>query len=210
MLTILKNTDRRGAVCQCTLCRQEYAVKDRFTAAKVRAGDQCEHCKMLPSNPPTQALLHQIYTYDPLTGKLAYKRDFNRRVQGEDPTSETANGYLVVTLDKTYLAHRIIWLMQTGEFPEFVDHENHVRSDNRWTNLTNATRQANAQNKSVNSNNKTGYLGVSFMASKGKYRATITVGRKQKHLGLFESAEAANTARLAAAKAHGFHDNHGQ
>lgn len=209
MLNILSRIGKRGAMCCCSICKTTFEVKDRFSTQKVHAGDQCDVCKNLPNNPPTQALLHQIYTYDPATGELKYKRDFNRRYTGTDPTSTATNDYLVVTLDKTYLAHRIIWLMQTGVFPEFIDHEDHNRANNRWTNLIDISRQGNAQNKSINTNNTSGYLGVSFIPTKGKFRATLTQNRKQIHLGLFDTAELAHQARLAANEQHGFHQNHG-
>lgn len=209
MLNITQITGRTSAVCSCVVCKGLFTVPDRFTRKKSHAGDQCDPCRQLPINPPTQALLHQVYTYDPLTGNLAYKRDFNRRHAGENPTSMTSNGYLVVTLDQIYLAHRIIWLMQTGAFPEFVDHENHLRHDNRWANLRDIDRQGNAQNKSVNKNNTSGYLGVSFMPKLNKFRATITQGRKHTHLGLFATALEAHQARVAANQQHNFHVNHG-
>lgn len=210
MLKILSNTSRRGASCLCVICKSTFEVLDRFSAQKVHAGDQCPTCKNLPSHSPTQSVLHQVYNYDSITGNLVYKRDFSRRYVGSDPTTIATNGYLVLTMDKTYLAHRIIWLMQTGVFPEFVDHENHIRSDNRWGNLRLITRQGNAQNKSTNSNNTSGYLGVSYMPSRKKYRATITIDHKHIHLGLFDTAEQANSARLTANKEHAFHPNHGQ
>lgn len=209
MLNILQITGRRSAICSCSICAQPFETIDRFTSKKVHAGDQCSICKNLPSNPPTQALLLQVYDYNPATGQLTYQRDFSRRFKGEDPTSQATNDYLVLTMDKTYLAHRIIWMMQTGSFPDFVDHENHVRNDNRWDNLKVIDRQGNAQNKSVNSNNTSGYLGVSFMPDKGKFRATITVGRKSIHLGLYGTAEEANQARVLANQLHQFHPNHG-
>lgn len=42
--------------------------------------------------------------------------------------------------------------------------------------------------------------GVSFMPSKRKYRARITVNRDEKHLGLFERVDDAKEAYDAAAK----------
>ena len=209
MLQILQHLSGFAALCECVICKNTYTVKDKYTAKKVHAGDQCDSCKYLPQLPPTQTTLLQIYEYNPISGDLVYRRDFYRRLKGADPTSKTSNGYLVLTLDKTYLAHRIIWLMQTGDFPEFVDHINHNRSDNSWENLRNSTRQENAINKSVNSNNTSGYLGVSFMPSKNKYRASITKDRKQIHLGLFDTAEEAYQARLAANAHYNFHPNHG-
>lgn len=210
MLTILRNTGRFSSTCLCAVCKAAYDVNDRYAAAKALAGNQCPTCKLLPTNAPTQALLHQIYNYDPATGSLTYKRDFSRRCAGEDATTSSSNGYRMVSLDKSYLAHRMIWLMQTGNLPETIDHINHTRTDNRWHNLRDATTQANAQNKSVNKNNTTGYMGVSFMPAKGKFRATLTRDRKQVHLGLFATAEEAWQARLAANEEHGFHENHGK
>jgi len=209
MLNILAFEGKRGARCLCVVCMKEFSTPDRFISKKVLAGDQCLDCKNLPKQAPTQALLHQVYNYNAATGELTYKRDFFRRVQGEDACSTTNNGYLVVTLDKTYLAHRIIWLMQTGEFPEYVDHKNHNRTDNSWSNLTNVSFQENTQNKSVNTNNTSGFLGVSYMKALDKFRATITVNRKNIHIGVFDSAEQANEARIKANAEHGFHENHG-
>lgn len=209
MLDILEITGRTSAICRCVVCKQPFEVRDRFMCKKAHAGDQCISCKNLPSNPPTQALLHQIYNYDPMTGKLSYKRDFSRRKAGDDPTSLANTGYPVLTMDKTYLAHRIVWLMQTGTFPKMIDHINHIRHDLRWENLRDASSGENYSNKSVNRNNTSGYLGVSYMPIKQKYRATITINRKQHHLGLFDTAEQAHQARLAANQLHGFHDNHG-
>ena len=209
MLNIINITGKRSGTCLCSICKSPYEVSDRFTAAKVHAGDQCPSCKHLPNNPPTQALLHQIYNYDADKGLLSYKRDFHRRAVNTSPCSVAANGYLVVTLDKTYLAHRIIWLMQTGDFPEYVDHINHIRDDNRWDNLRSITHQANNENKSVNKNSSTGFLGVSRIASTGRYRASLTRNHKQIHLGVFDTAEEAHKARQAANEVHGFHPNHG-
>ncbi len=47
-------------------------------------------------------------------------------------------------------------------------------------------------------NNKSGYKGVSYMPSKGKFRAYIGLRGKQKHLGMFDTAEEAYQARLEA------------
>lgn len=209
MLNILKHIGNRGATCLCVVCNSVFEVTDRFTAKEVHAGDQCPTCKNLPKNTPTQSLLHQIFNYDPHTGNLTWKRDFSRRYKDDDPTSVASNGYLVVTLDRTHLAHRIIWLMQTGNSPEILDHINHIRSDNRWENLRPSDQVLNNQNKSVNKNNTSGYLGVSYMPLHRQFRAYITIDRKHIHLGLFPTAEDAYQARLAADKQYGFHPNHG-
>lgn len=210
MLDIIENTGRFSSRCRCVVCRQLYDTADRYVAKKAHAGDQCPSCKHLITQPPTQLALLQIFNYDPETGDLTYKRDFFRRHKEDSPLTKHSRGYWVVWLDKSYLAHRIIWFMQTGNWCEQVDHLNHIRTDNRWVNLRAADDKENYYNKSINTNNTSGYLGVSFMKSRGKYRATITKNRKSIHLGLFNTAEEAHQARLDANEDHGFHSNHGQ
>ena len=209
MLQILQNIGSHAAICLCVVCKAQYRTNDKYFAKKTPAGDQCHACRQLPRNPPTQTLLLQVYDYDPLTGALTYKREFDRRKKGELATTNHIHGYLMVHLDKSYLAHRMIWLMQTGGLPECVDHINHIRTDNTWSNLRDATNQVNAQNKSINKNNTSGFLGVSYMPKLGKFRATLTTKRKSVHLGLFHTAEAAHQARLNANQQYTFHENHG-
>lgn len=47
-----------------------------------------------------------------------------------------------------YFASRLAWLIMTGDWPENeVDHENRIKSDDRWVNLRDLTRQQNCMNK---------------------------------------------------------------
>ena len=79
-----------------------------------------------------------------------------------------------------------------------IDHRNRKKWDNRKKNLRPATRAENIINRDVISTNKTGYTGVSFSTSRGKYRAYITVDGHQKHLGFFDDPVSAYNARLKA------------
>ena len=81
-----------------------------------------------------------------------------------------------------------------------IDHINRNKLDNRVENLRVASRAQNNINKNTSKKNTTGYTGVSFRKNKGDFRAYITVNGKQKHLGLFSSAEEAYKARLEAEK----------
>lgn len=58
------------------------------------------------------------------------------------------------------------------------------------------THSENNYNKNLQANNSSGKSGVSFCKNLGKYRAYITINRKQKHLGLFDTFEEALTERL--------------
>ncbi len=55
-------------------------------------------------------------------------------------------------------------------------------------------------NKRAQSNNTSGYRGVSFHKRKNKYQATIMVNRKQIYLGSYDTALEASEAYQAAAK----------
>lgn len=53
-------------------------------------------------------------------------------------------------------------------------------------------------NHALNKNSSTGHTGVSYMKQYGKYRAYITLHRKQIYLGLYETLEEAVKARKEA------------
>lgn len=67
-----------------------------------------------------------------------------------------------------------------------IDHENRNKLDNRRSNLRVSTHTENNYNKSIQSNNTSGYKGVSPHID-GKWRATIRYGGKYRHLGLFSN-----------------------
>lgn len=59
----------------------------------------------------------------------------------------------------------------------------------------NGTNVYYIQRKNQNKNSTTGIRGVSFMQKVGKYRAYITLDRKQHYLGLYDTIEEAKAAR---------------
>lgn len=79
-----------------------------------------------------------------------------------------------------------------------VDHKNRKKYDNRRCNLRQATRAENNINHGLNKANTSGYVGVSYMKQRNKYRAYITVNGKQISLGLHDSPEEAYQVRLEA------------
>lgn len=78
------------------------------------------------------------------------------------------------------------------------DHINRNRSDNRRDNLRPATAQDNARNRSLQSNNTSGVVGVSWKKDKKKWKAYLSVNSKQIHLGYFVNKNDAIRARLEA------------
>jgi len=85
-----------------------------------------------------------------------------------------------------------------------VDHINQDKLDNRVSNLRIVTRQQNVMNKGKNSNNTSGYKGVSFQKSANKWEASIGLDGHKIYLGLFADAiDAAKVYDQSALKFHG-------
>lgn len=106
------------------------------------------------------------------------------------------NGYKRVKIDrKSYLSHRIIYLMMTGEMPDFIDHVNGDSLDNRLENLRATTKAQNRWNCKPNTGSNTGIKGVYLDGS--KYKALINVAGKRYYLGMyFTKEQAAEVVRL--------------
>ena len=64
-----------------------------------------------------------------------------------------------------------------------IDHENQDQLDNRRSNLRPATRSQQNRNRGKQSNNTSGFVGVS--RKRKKWLAHITLDGKQLHLGIF-------------------------
>jgi hypothetical protein len=148
----------------------------------------------------TSDILRAALDYDPASGLFHWKIRPAHRVQAGDLAgTPKGNGYLKICVySRNYLAHRMAWLHVTGAWPVAqIDHKNLIRSDNRWSNLREATNTINNQNKiRALSNNKSGLLGVSKYNN--KFGARIVVDGNQRNLGLFATAELAHAAYVAA------------
>jgi len=153
----------------------------------------------------TQAELQEALSYDPETGLFKWKyrpgkngRIFDGMVAGAQNDSARVQ---IRIKGRMYKAHRLAWLYVYGYMPDGntqIDHINGVPSDNRISNLRIATASQNLQNTGLFAHNKTGYRGVSIHKQTGKYRARIKLNQQEKSLGLFDTPEAAYSARRAA------------
>lgn len=146
-----------------------------------------------------QENVNHFLKYDEETGKLFWQNREDRFNGKEAFTATDAYGYKVGSFFwKQVKAHRVIWLMKTGENPELIDHINQKRDDNRFENLREATKSLNARNSKIFDNNTSGVRGVSWNKREGKYRVYITHGDcKQKHICYADTLSEAKVARKA-------------
>lgn len=148
----------------------------------------------------TQSHLKELLHYDPETGVFTWAVSRSGVRIGDVAGCLKRNGYRYIGVDgRDYLAHRLAWLYMTGLWPaDQIDHINGVKDDNRLVNLREATHLQNHQNRALDVKNTSGFLGVSWHRVTEKWRAYISVGGQQKHLGLFTRPEDAYAAHLTA------------
>jgi ribosomal protein S27AE len=94
-----------------------------------------------------------------------------------------------------FLHNFILGIDTSNHLIEVADHKSRNRLDCRKNNLHIVSRQQNSINKGIQSNNTSGYVGVTWNKRAKKYRAYITINRKQISLGYFISFEDAVEAR---------------
>jgi len=150
----------------------------------------------------TQTELKNILDYNPETGEFIWKKNIRKILVGCIAGTVDRNKYRRININhQRYLAHRLAWFYMTGDWPEqYIDHINHNRDDNRFSNLRLATKSENSRNAKRNKNNTSGYKGVSKKGN--KFIAQIWVDYKRINLGLFDTAEQAHIAYIQAAKTH--------
>ncbi len=102
-------------------------------------------------------------------------------------------GYWRVNIDgKKYQTHRLIYLMFYGRVPEFVDHIDGDKTNNRIENLRAATRAQNQHNRRVRHDSVSGSKNVRWDKKAAKWRVVMRLTQhKQQHIGFFDDFELA-------------------
>lgn len=158
----------------------------------------------------TLARLREVLDYNPDTGVFIWRKPASRRMKPGDVAGTPHNkGYIMLNVDgRRYYAHRLAWFYVHGVWPAAdIDHKHGQKSDNRISELREATRSQNLENlRGPRSHNKSGLLGV-FAEKRagvptGKFVAVIVVKKKRLWLGAFQTPEMAHAAYLEAKREH--------
>lgn len=147
-----------------------------------------------------EKVIEEYLKYD--RGRLKWIKSPRNGISLGDPadTSISAKGtshpYRITGFNKKrYQTHRIIYYLHYKTWPQIVDHINGNTLDNRIENLRACSYAENARNSRKSKRNTSGVKGVTWNKSRKKWQAGVTVNKKFKNLGYYESIEDAEQAR---------------
>lgn len=143
---------------------------------------------------PHEQFLKQILDYNPETRVFTWKTGGHGMRRGVAGCTSNDGRIRIQINGRNYLAHRLAFTYMTGRCPDEVDHRDLNPSNNRWKNLRESTHVQNLGNTSLYPTNTSGFKGVTFHRSSGKFQARVAFKKKVHHLGSFESKELAATA----------------
>lgn len=179
---------------------------------------------------PTPDELRQLLWYEPETGKLFWRergaewfahctpghqdrirKGWNAAWSGKEAGVTGPYGYNTVTVQALHLmAHRIIWCMEHGHWPnEQIDHIDGDRVNNRLENLRECTHTENQRNMRRSRSNTSGVTGVYWDKKISRWKAEVSLKSRKIYVGVFRDLKEAETAVKAKRAELGFSDRHG-
>lgn len=140
---------------------------------------------------PSVDVLREHFNYDKDTGHITRKSNGSRAFK-----TDNGHGYLRGSFQSTeYLAHRVAWAIHHGyDAPEFIDHINMDRSDNRIANLRLASKSENMLNRGAQKNSASGLKGAYFNKRQKSWYSRIQLDGVDRFLGYFAGPEEAHEA----------------
>lgn len=138
--------------------------------------------------------------FDYRDGQLFWRvKVWTNVMPGDRAGTVKKSGYRKVTISgQEYMEHRLVYQWHhAGPVPDYIDHINGVRDDNRIENLRASDQRLNQGNRKA-SESASRYKGVRW--DFGYWRAAITIHQREESLGRFrteeEAAEAYNQRAL--------------
>ena len=165
--------------------------------------------KKIVKNEFSVEVLKEWVSYDPLTGLFTNIKDRGKRSRKNCPVGKVLGtvyrcGYVHIALmGYNYRAHQLAFLYMEGRWSNGIDHKNNNRACNIWTNLIEADHSRNSKNRSEDTRNTSGHVGI-LPTKHGTWKAQITVNGVFHYLGSHKTKDEAINARKRAAKQYGF------
>lgn len=147
----------------------------------------------MKSDLPTAAELRKLLSYDPSTGELRWKprpegpKEWNTQNAGKVALNTLhSDGYRMGKIKGIRMyAHRVAWVLHNGQWPKnIIDHINGDRSDNRISNLRDASASDNAKNVR-NQKRKSGIPCVLWVEGAQKWRVRTNINGVRRQIGSF-------------------------
>ena len=143
--------------------------------------------------------LLEYLSYNPDTGLIHYNKGVKGRKKTIDQPMGTVSlqGYLTTTAKgKQLKVHRLAWFLHYGVWPNNqMDHINKDKTDNRIANLRDVDHSLQQHNRDMPTPTS-GLIGAHFNKAKGKWKSSIRVGGKSRHLGYFDCPTAAHLSYM--------------
>lgn len=161
----------------------------------------------IPREDSIREYLMQQVSYDMETGEFTWLKSGPGRPKHRNALAGSMHwtGYKSIRIGGTsYLSHRLAYLFVTGHWPpENVDHINRDRSDNRWSNLREATFSENSQNSNGKTSiRKSKFKGTYLDKRVNRWTSSIRSKGKRYYLGYFDLEEDAAKAYAEASILH--------
>jgi hypothetical protein len=135
----------------------------------------------------TQERVKELFDYK--DGDLYWKIDVAKNIKAGRKAGVFDNfKYVLITINrKIYKAHHIVWIFHYGYKPKMLDHIDGNRSNNKISNLREATNAQNQFNRKINSNSKSGVRGVTWCKKSKKWKAQCGLNGEYHYFGVFDN-----------------------
>ena len=153
----------------------------------------------------TAAQVRKLIDYNPIIGSFTWKPREVKKWQDKSWNTKYAgtcagwdkDGYTVLTIEREkYPAHRVAWLLMTGEWPEkLIDHKDNNPSNNAWENLRQVDHSQNLSAHNVGLSGKGEWpRGVRRRSAEAGFAASVSWRGKTYHCGTYATPEEAHDA----------------
>jgi len=147
-----------------------------------------------PSAKDVRDMIVSYISYCPETGIFRWIKSINaNNIAGNIAGVNHSQGYIQIGIkNKIYLAHRLAWLITFGVWPDYIDHINGIKNDNRLCNLRNVTSRQNCQNTKKHRDGK--LVGAIYDKNERCWKSAIKIKNISIHLGYFDNEIDAHNA----------------